>query len=76
MKKEIPTKTIHGFGSGHFRELEGKLLTIIETIGLKETQEDAVKSLVRNEIWKLWDKPSFSEIKEIEFMSVVLENSN
>lgn len=31
--------------------MEGKLLTIIETMGLKEVQEKAVKDLVRQAIW-------------------------
>lgn len=35
------------------QHLEGRLLTLIESIGLKDTQEKAVKDLVRNEVWML-----------------------
>ena len=33
--------------------VEGRLLTIIEAIGLKETQEKSIKDLVRSEVWKV-----------------------
>ena len=48
-----------GYGSGYvitdeeLRHLEGRLLTLIESIGLKDTQEKAVKDLIRNEVWLL-----------------------
>lgn len=35
--------------------LQGRLLTLIEAIGLPEGQEKAVKDLVKNELWKLCD---------------------
>lgn len=47
------------FSSGYvitddqIRHLEGRLLTLVESIGLKDTQEKAVKDLVRNEVWLL-----------------------
>ena len=34
-----------------FRDFEGKLLTLIESMGLPEKQENAVKSYVRRELW-------------------------
>ncbi len=36
-----------------FRDFEGKLLTLIETIGLKESQENAIKSYARQLVWGL-----------------------
>ncbi len=30
---------------------EGQLLTLVESLGLRESQENAVKSLVRNKLW-------------------------
>jgi hypothetical protein len=37
------------------KNIEGKLLTIVESIGLPETQEKAVKGLVRQAIWDVID---------------------
>lgn len=37
--------------------LEGKVLTIVETLGLKEKQEESIKSLIRESFWQnlsLW----------------------
>lgn len=31
--------------------MEGELLTLLETLGLPETQERAIKSLVRQRLW-------------------------
>lgn len=48
-----------GYGSGYVLEeyqlshLEGRILTLIESWGLRETQEKACKDLVRNELWNL-----------------------
>lgn len=36
--------------------LEGRLLTLIETIGLTEKQENAIKSFARTEIWSWRDE--------------------
>lgn len=33
----------------------GRLLTVIESLGLKESQEEAVKSLIKKEVWGLWE---------------------
>jgi len=35
------------------QNLEGRLLTFIESFGLRESQEKAVKDLVRQEVWNL-----------------------
>lgn len=54
-KKRV--EDVVGYGNGYvFGEwvpshIEGKLLTLVETIGLPERQEDAIKSLVRNIVW-------------------------
>lgn len=39
--------------SGHTVDhLVGRLLTLIETLGLRDSQEKAIKDLARQEIWK------------------------
>ena len=67
---------IHGYGSGHFKRLEGRLLTLLESLGLQSTQEKAIKDLVRSEVWDMWDmQPSFIETKKVTNPTVVLEDS-
>lgn len=39
--------------------LEGRLLTIIESLGLNPNQEKAVKDLVRNEAWQVLNHASY-----------------
>ena len=39
---------------GTFRMLEGRILTAVETIGLPQKQEDAIKSIIRSDIWEIW----------------------
>jgi hypothetical protein len=34
-----------------FREFEGRLLTLVESMGLPDKQEQAIKSYVRRELW-------------------------
>ncbi len=46
----IPGWLIHDYAIQH---LEGKLLTLIESWGLKDSQEKAVKDLVRQEVWSV-----------------------
>lgn len=36
------------------RNLEGKLLTLVEAIGIPEKQENAVKSQIKNVLWDRW----------------------
>jgi len=67
---------IHGYGSGHFKRLEGRVMTLLESLGLGSSQEKAIKDLMRNEIWTMWDNPSFDECKEVEFPTAVLEGSS
>ena len=35
-----------------FSDLEGRLLTLLESLGLPDKQEDAVKSLIRQAVWR------------------------
>jgi hypothetical protein len=35
------------------RRLEGRLLTIVEAVGLPTKQEEALKGLVRQEVWQV-----------------------
>lgn len=41
---------IHDWSVG---TLEGRLLTMVESWGLKDSQEKAIKDLVRQEVWKI-----------------------
>ena len=54
-KKRIEDEVGYGnayvFGEWVPSHIEGKILTLIETIGLPEKQEDAIKSLARNIVW-------------------------
>lgn len=45
--------------------LEGKLLTLIETIGLTDKQENAIKSFARTEIWS-WRNELLEVPKDVE----------
>lgn len=56
--------TVHGFNVEKFDYFLGRVLTIIETLGLPQSQEKAVKDLVRQEVWYLWEHPRFIEEKE------------
>lgn len=49
-----------------FRELEGKMLTLLETLGLPDKQEKAIKTQVRRAIWDSWDNSFLlpSDLKE------------
>lgn len=49
-----------------FKELEGKLLTIIEAMGLSDKQENAVKSYVRKAVWGGLDEGCVVILSDIE----------
>ena len=36
----------------YIRAIEGRILTIVESIGMPQKQEDAVKGLIRQAIWE------------------------
>lgn len=44
--------------------LEGKLLTFIEAMGLEKSQESAAKSIVRQEVWELVPNESYIWVEE------------
>lgn len=67
---------VNGYVVGHFKRLEGKLMTLLESLGLPPGQEKAIKDLVRNEIWSIWERPSFLEVKKIDNPTAVEENSD
>lgn len=50
---------VYGYKVEKFKTLEGRLLTVVEALGLKDTQEEALKSIVRQEVWKLWESPQY-----------------
>lgn len=52
-------------------DLEGRMLTLIEGIGLPEGQERAIKSLVRREIQELYSSPQIAG----EFLFEALEKT-
>lgn len=49
--------------------LIGKLMLIIETMGLEEKQEKSVKSLMKQEIWKEFNEGIYisPEVQEVNF---------
>lgn len=44
---------IHTWRLSH---LEGQVLTIVESLGLPESQEKAIKSLLRDSLWRWWEQ--------------------
>lgn len=43
----------------YIQNLEGRLLTLIETLGFNETREQAIKGIVRQHVWDIvpyWDE--------------------
>jgi hypothetical protein len=44
-------KTYRMFSDSDFRKLEGELLTLIETLGITQKQEESIKSFTRRIIW-------------------------
>jgi hypothetical protein len=62
------------FSDSYVSHIEGKILTIIEALGLPKTQEEATKSLIKRSLWddmhdgysvpktvEEWDKFSYQE---------------
>jgi hypothetical protein len=58
MKKEnneyVPVTVVHGFSGGDWSKVIGKVLTLIDTLGLKEEQGKAVKDLMMQQLWDSW----------------------
>ena len=55
-KKQTLQDNSYGCGyvvdQNRFSGIEGRILTTIETIGLPEKQEQAIKSLIRRQVWE------------------------
>ena len=67
VKLEKETVMVHGFNEERFNNFLGRILTIVETLGLSSSQETALKSLVKQEVWALWENPWSVEEKEKNF---------
>jgi hypothetical protein len=54
-EEEAPVFTMDNLPLMHrqyqFKQLEGKFLTLVESMGLSDKQEHAIKSYVRRELW-------------------------
>lgn len=66
-KSSVDTVIVHGFYESRFNHFLGRMMTLIETLGLNETQEKAFKDIVKQEIWYMWEHAPFIEFKELEF---------
>ena len=49
------------------KQIEGKMLALVESLGFSEKQEVAVKSLVRQFLWEPFNDPSTPIIWEPEY---------
>lgn len=49
------------------KQVEGKMLALVESLGFSEKQEVAVKSLVRQFLWEPFNDPSTPLIWESEY---------
>ena len=56
--------TVHCFVEYQFNDFLGKLLTFADTLGLEKTQSDAYKSIIKQEVWDLWEQPKYIEDKD------------
>lgn len=56
--------TVHGYNEFRFNHFAGRVMTLIETLGLGESQERAFKDIVKQEIWSLWERPNYIEEKD------------
>lgn len=50
------------------QDIEGKLLTLVESLGLPERQESAVKSHVRQIVWNWYDETYVVPREVVEMM--------
>lgn len=55
---------MHGFYVERFEHHVGRVMTLIETLGLSEVQSKAFKDLMKQEIWSLWENAPFVEEKK------------
>lgn len=62
MSKQVKNEPMIGYGQAYvispsaISALEGRLLTLVETMGLRESQENAVKSLVKTNLWNTFSE--------------------
>jgi len=63
---------IHGFNVERFNHFSGKVQALVETLGLPKSQEDAFRSLLKQEIWDLWEHPAFIEEKSYPSAAVTI----
>jgi len=64
---------VHEFNKERFDYFLGRVLTLVETLGLGETQEKAFKDIIKQEIWSLWEHPWGVEEKTTMFTGEVSE---
>jgi hypothetical protein len=57
MLNDKNTIWVHEFNVERFDHFLGRVLTLVETLGLGETQEKAFKDIIKQEIWSLWEHP-------------------
>ena len=60
------------FSAANWSNLEGKLLTFVETLGLPQKQEEAAKSTLRTMFWDFWS--STETMRAIESRAKKVEN--
>lgn len=64
--------SVHSFNQERFNYHLGRVMTLIETLGLNESQEKAFKDITKQEIWHLWEHPW--GVEEKETLDIVEEN--
>lgn len=62
-KSMLESVMVHGFYVERFNHFLGRVMTLVETLGLAEGQEKAFKDIVKQEIWSLWENAPFVEHK-------------
>lgn len=50
---------VYGYKETDFKNLVGKVLTVIDSLGLKDSQEKAIKDLLGQSIWKMYEHPAY-----------------
>lgn len=71
--KDTNTIMAHLFNVERFEHFLGRTMTILETVGLSEKQEKALKDIVKQEIWSLWEHPWGIEEKTLMATGEVAE---
>jgi len=56
--------------------LEGRLLTLMESLGLRDTQEKAIKDLVKNEVWGLTSSCFIISVDDHDALRNKYQNQN